>query len=104
LKETLIHTYQIKAAATRNYNQRNNQLHLWLKTIYAPNEMMVQQCFKTTRWVWTGGGPSNEHGYNQKNSYWEIHWKNQWFMPFIGFDVGIEIRRRIEENLFGQKA
>jgi len=96
-----------KEKAYKKLQAESNQFHFMAENDFATNgndgQMMLQNtCWSiTTEWRL---GYSKHHGYESETHIGRYIGRNQWFMPFIGFDA--RYRKlddgEIEENLFGQ--
>jgi CopA family copper-resistance protein len=98
-----------KEKAYKKLQAESNQLHFMAENDFATNGNDGQAMFQNARWSF---GTEWRLGYNDANGYEsETHigryiGKNQWFMPFVGFDVRYRKLKsgEIEQNLFGQKS
>jgi hypothetical protein len=98
-----------KAAAYKKLQSESNQLHFMAENDFATNGNDGQAMFQNARWSFATEwrlGYNAEHGYESETHIGRYFGKNQWFMPFVGFDVRYRKLEsgEIEENLFGQKS
>jgi hypothetical protein len=98
-----------KAAAYKKLQAESNQLHFMAENDFATNGNDGQAMFQNARWSFATEwrlGYNAEHGYESETHIGRYIGKNQWFMPFVGFDVRYRKLEsgEIEENLFGQKS
>jgi hypothetical protein len=98
-----------KKLAYKKLQSESNQLHFMAENDFATNGNDGQAMLQNARWSF---GTEWRLGYNDENGYEsETHigryiGRNQWLMPFIGFDARYRKleRNEVEENLFGQKS
>jgi CopA family copper-resistance protein len=96
-----------KEKAYKKLQAESNQFHLMAENDFATNGNDGQAMLQNTRWSigteWRLGY-HDEHGYESETHIGRYIGRNQWFMPFIGFDA--RYRKldtgEIEENIFGQ--
>jgi CopA family copper-resistance protein len=98
-----------KEKAYKKLQAESNQLHFMAENDFATNGNDGQAMFQNARWSFGTEwrlGYSAEHGYESETHIGRYIGKNQWFMPFVGFDVRYRKldRNEVEENLFGQKS
>jgi CopA family copper-resistance protein len=98
-----------KAAAYKKLQAESNQLHFMAENDFATNGNDGQVMFQNARWSFGTEwrlGYNAEHGYESETHIGRYIGKNQWFMPFVGFDVRYRKLEsgEIEANLFGQKS
>ncbi|WP_339889895.1 multicopper oxidase domain-containing protein [uncultured Flavobacterium sp.] len=98
-----------KAKAYKKLQAESNQFHFMAENDFATNGNDGQAMLQNTRWSigteWRLGY-HDEHGYESETHIGRYIGRNQWFMPFIGFDARYRKldHGEIEENLFGQKS
>ncbi len=98
-----------KAEAYKKLQAESNQFHFMAENDFATNGNDGQAMLQNTRWSigteWRLGY-HDEHGYESETHIGRYIGRNQWFMPFIGFDARYRKlgHGEIEENLFGQKS
>ena len=98
-----------KEKAYKILQKESNQWHFMAENDFATNGNDGQMMLQNTRWSinteWRLGY-TDEHGYESETHIGRYIGKNQWFMPFIGFDA--RYRKldsgEIEENIFGQES
>lgn len=97
-----------KKKAYRALQRESNAFHFMFENDFASNGNDGQLMFQNTRWrlgtEWRLGY-NNSHGYETETHVGRFIGRNQWFMPFVGFDwryrrLGMN---EVERNLFGQK-
>ncbi|SHG23501.1 copper-resistance protein, CopA family [Flavobacterium segetis] len=98
-----------KVAAYKKLQAESNQLHFMAENDFATNGNDGQAMFQNARWSFGTEwrlGYSDDHGYESETHIGRYVGKNQWFMPFVGFDVRYRKleSKEIEENLFGQRS
>jgi len=96
-----------KAKAYKKLQAESNQLHLMAENDFATNGNDGQAMLQNARWSFATEwrlGYFDEHGYESETHVGRYIGRNQWFMPFIGFDVRYRKLENgeIEKNLFGQ--
>ena len=98
-----------KEKAYKKLQAESNQLHFMAENDFATNGNDGQAMFQNARWSFGTEwrlGYHDEHGYESETHVGRYIGKNQWFMPFVGFDA--RYRKldsgEVEENLFGQKS
>ena len=98
-----------KAKAYKKLQAESNQFHLMAENDFATNGNDGKAMLQNTRWSigteWRLGY-HDDHGYESETHIGRYIGRNQWFMPFIGFDARYRKldHGEIEENLFGQKS
>tara|TARA_R110000737_G_scaffold131637_1_gene163402 strand:- start:8708 stop:10990 length:2283 start_codon:yes stop_codon:yes gene_type:complete len=97
-----------KPKAYRNLQQESNGLHFMFANDFATNGNDGNLMFQNTRWSlgteWRLGY-HDRHGYETETHIGRYIGKNQWFMPFVGFDWRYRVQNGVaEENLFGQRS
>ena len=98
-----------KEKAYKKLQAESNQLHFMAENDFATNGNDGQAMFQNARWSFATEwrlGYNEKHGYESETHIGRYIGKNQWFMPFVGFDVRYRKLEsgEIEENLFGQKS
>jgi CopA family copper-resistance protein len=98
-----------RAAAYKKLQADSNQLHFMAENDFATNGNDGQARFQNTRWSFNTSwrlGYTKENGYESETHIGRYIGRNQWFMPFVGFDVRYRKLENgaVEENLFGQKS
>ncbi|TDD97105.1 copper oxidase [Flavobacterium cellulosilyticum] len=96
-----------KEKAYKKLQAESNQLHLMAENDFATNGNDGKAMLQNTRWSFGTEwrlGYSDHHGYESETHIGRYIGKNQWLMPFIGFDARYRKLDHgvIEENLFGQ--
>jgi CopA family copper-resistance protein len=96
-----------KAKAYKKLQAESNQLHLMAENDFATNGNDGQAMLQNARWSFATEwrlGYHDENGYESETHIGRYIGRNQWFMPFIGFDVRYRKLENgeIEKNLFGQ--
>lgn len=95
-----------KKWAYKKLQSESNKLHFMVENDFATNGNDGMAMFQNTRWSigteWRLGY-HDEHGYETETHIGRYIGKNQWFMPFVGFDWRYRKQNgEIEKNLFGQ--
>ena len=98
-----------KAEAYKKLQAESNQFHLMAENDFATNGNDGKAMLQNTRWSFGTEwrlGYHDDHGYESETHIGRYIGRNQWFMPFIGFDARYRKldHGEIEENLFGQKS
>lgn len=98
-----------KEKAYKKLQAESNQLHFMAQNDFATNGNDGQAMFQNARWSFGTEwrlGYHDEHGYESETHIGRYIGRNQWFMPFIGFDARYRKlgHNEVEENLFGQKS
>ncbi|WP_339839100.1 multicopper oxidase domain-containing protein [uncultured Flavobacterium sp.] len=98
-----------KAEAYKKLQAESNQFHLMAENDFATNGNDGKAMLQNTRWSFGTEwrlGYHDDHGYESETHVGRYIGRNQWFMPFIGFDARYRKldHGEIEENLFGQKS
>jgi FtsP/CotA-like multicopper oxidase with cupredoxin domain len=96
-----------KEKAYKKLQAESNQFHLMAENDFATNGNDGKAMLQNTRWSigteWRLGY-HDDHGYESETHIGRYIGRNQWLMPFIGFDA--RYRKldtgEIEENVFGQ--
>lgn len=98
-----------KEKAYKKLQTESNQFHFMAENDFATNGNDGQIMLQNTRWSigteWRLGY-NDHHGYESETHIGRYIGRNQWFMPFIGFDARYRKldQGEIEKNLFGQKS
>jgi FtsP/CotA-like multicopper oxidase with cupredoxin domain len=97
-----------KESAYKKLQKESNPLHFMIENDFAFNGNDGKVMLQNTRWSigteWRLGY-NNHHGYETETHIGRYIGKNQWIMPFIGFDWRYrEQNGEGEKNLFGQKS
>jgi CopA family copper-resistance protein len=98
-----------KEKAYNKLQAESNQLHFMAENDFATNGNDGQALFQNARWSFATEwrlGYTKENGYESETHIGRYIGKNQWFMPFVGFDVRYRKldRNEVETNLFGQES
>ncbi|MCA0350000.1 MAG: multicopper oxidase domain-containing protein [Bacteroidetes bacterium] len=98
-----------KEKAYKKLQAESNQFHFMAENDFATNGNDGQAMLQNTRWSFGTEwrlGYHDEHGYESETHIGRYIGRNQWFMPFIGFDARYRKLENgeIEENIFGQKS
>ncbi|MDG2431595.1 multicopper oxidase domain-containing protein [Flavobacterium sp.] len=95
-----------KAAAYKKLQSESNQLHFMAENNFATNGNDGQAMLQNARWSFGTEwrlGYHDDHGYESETHIGRYIGRNQWFMPFIGFDARYrKLGNEVENNLFGQ--
>lgn len=98
-----------KQLAYRKLQKESNRFHFMIQNDFATNgndgEMMLQNARWSIGTEWRLGY-SNKHGYETETHIGRFIGRNQWLMPFVGFDWRYRKmgHAEVEKNLFGQKS
>ena len=87
-----------KQWAYKKLQNESNELHFMFQNDFATNGNDGEAMFQNTRWSFGAEwrlGYNDHHGYETETHIGRYIGRNQWLMPFIGFDEQ-------ERNLFGQ--
>tara|TARA_R110000868_G_scaffold98706_2_gene271737 strand:- start:22532 stop:24778 length:2247 start_codon:yes stop_codon:yes gene_type:complete len=95
-----------KKWAYKKLQAESNKFHLMAENDFATNGNDGMIMLQNTRWSigteWRLGYHDG-HGYETETHIGRYIGKNQWFMPFVGFDWRYRKQNgEVEENLFGQ--
>ena len=98
-----------KEKVYKKLQAESNQLHFMAQNDFATNGNDGQAMFQNARWSFGTEwrlGYHDDHGYESETHIGRYIGKNQWFMPFVGFDARYRKlgHNEVEENLFGQKS
>lgn len=89
----------------KKLQRESNQLHFMFQNDFATNGNDGMTMLQNTRWSigteWRLGY-SDMHGYETETHIGRYFGKNQWLMPFIGFDWRYRKHETTESTLFGQ--
>lgn len=95
-----------KIWAYKKLQSESNKFHFMAENDFATNGNDGMLMFHNTRWSFGTEwrlGYNDEHGYEMETHIGRYVGKNQWFMPFIGFDWRYRNQNgEVEKNLFGQ--
>lgn len=95
-----------KKRAYKKLQLESNQFHFMAENDFATNGNDGQIMLQNTRWSFGTEwrlGYHDGHGYETETHIGRYIGKNQWFMPFVGFDWRYRKQNgEIEKNLFGQ--
>ena len=95
-----------KIWAYKKLQSESNKFHFMAENDFATNGNDGMVMFHNTRWSFGTEwrlGYNDEHGYEMETHIGRYIGKNQWFMPFIGFDWRYRNQNgEVEKNLFGQ--
>ncbi|WP_130735051.1 multicopper oxidase domain-containing protein [Flavobacterium sp. J27] len=96
-----------KEKAYKKLQAESNRFHFMAENDFATNGNDGQMMLQNTRWSLATEwrlGYNDHHGYESETHIGRYIGRNQWFMPFIGFDARYRKLNHgeIEENLFGQ--
>ncbi|MDO6604479.1 multicopper oxidase family protein [Arenibacter palladensis] len=95
-----------KAWAYKKLQKESNQLHFMAENDFASNGNDGKAMLQNTRWSFGTEwrlGYHDDHGYESETHIGRYIGKNQWFMPFVGFDWRYrKTEGSVEKNIFGQ--
>ena len=96
-----------KKWAYEKLQRESNSFHFMAQNDFATNGNDGMYMFQNTRWSFGTEwrlGYHDEHGYETETHIGRYIGKNQWLMPFVGFDWRYRKHEEgvIENNLFGQ--
>ncbi len=97
-----------KKWAYKKLQSESNKLHFMAENDFATNGNDGMAMLQNARWSFGTEwrlGYSDKHGYETETHIGRYIGKNQWFMPFVGFDWRYRAlgHNEIEKNIFGQK-
>ena len=97
-----------KKWAYKKLQAESNNLHLMAENDFATNGNDGAAMLQNTRWSFGTEwrlGYSDRDGYETESHVGRYIGKNQWFMPFVGFDWRYRTlgSNEIEKNIFGQE-
>ena len=98
-----------KTVAYKKLQSESNGLHFMAENDFATNGNDGQAMVQSARWSfateWRLGYHDN-HGYESETHIGRYIGRNQWLMPFIGFDARYRKLgfNEVEKNVFGQKS
>lgn len=94
-----------KKWAYKKLQRESNQLHFMFQNDFATNGNDGMTMLQNTRWSFGTEwrlGYNDRHGYETETHIGRYIGRNQWLMPFIGFDWRYRKHETPERNLFGQ--
>lgn len=95
-----------KKWAYKKLQSESNQFHFMAENDFATNGNDGMAMLQNTRWSFGTEwrlGYHDRHGYETETHIGRYIGKNQWFMPFVGFDWRYRKQNgEVEKNLFGQ--
>ncbi|MDN3672363.1 multicopper oxidase domain-containing protein [Flavobacterium branchiarum] len=97
-----------KEWAYRELQKESNMSHIMAENDFATNGNDGRAMVQNARWSFGTEwrlGYNDKHGYETETHIGRYIGKNQWFMPFIGFDWRYRKfgHDEVEKNMFGQK-
>ncbi|MEA9415063.1 multicopper oxidase domain-containing protein [Flavobacterium sp. PL02] len=97
-----------KEWAYRELQKESNMSHIMAENDFATNGNDGRAMIQNARWSFGTEwrlGYNDRHGYETETHIGRYIGKNQWFMPFIGFDWRYRKfgHDEVEKNIFGQK-
>ncbi|WP_245792573.1 multicopper oxidase domain-containing protein [Flavobacterium fryxellicola] len=98
-----------KVVAYKKLQSESNELHFMAENDFATNGNDGQAMVQNARWSFATEwrlGYHDDHGYESETHIGRYIGRNQWFMPFIGFDARYRKLgyNEVEKNVFGQKS
>ncbi|WP_026978373.1 multicopper oxidase domain-containing protein [Flavobacterium tegetincola] len=98
-----------KEKAYQKLQAESNPFHFMVENDFATNGNDGQAMLQNARWSFGTEwrlGYHDAHGYESETHIGRYIGRNQWFMPFVGFDVRYRKLENgaVEENVFGQKS
>lgn len=94
-----------KKWAYKKLQRESNELHFMFQNDFATNGNDGMTMLQNTRWSFGTEwrlGYHDRHGYETETHIGRYIGRNQWLMPFIGFDWRYRKHEEPERNLFGQ--
>ncbi len=94
-----------KKWAYKKLQRESNELHFMFQNDFATNGNDGIAMLQNTRWSFGTEwrlGYNDRHGYETETHIGRYIGRNQWLMPFIGFDWRYRKHETPERNLFGQ--
>jgi hypothetical protein len=94
-----------KEWAYKKLQKESNALHFMFQNDFASNGNDGMAMLQNTRWSFGTEwrlGYNDIHGYESETHIGRYLGRNQWLMPFVGFDWRYRKHTGPEENLFGQ--
>ena len=91
--------------AYKKLQRESNELHFMFQNDFATNGNDGMTMLQNTRWNFGTEwrlGYHDRHGYETETHIGRYIGRNQWLMPFIGFDWRYRKHEEPERNLFGQ--
>jgi CopA family copper-resistance protein len=98
-----------KKWAYKKLQAESNQLHVMAENDFATNGNDGKAMVQNARWSFATEwrlGYNNQNGYESETHIGRYIGRNQWFMPFVGFDARYRKldKGEVEKNIFGQKS
>jgi CopA family copper-resistance protein len=98
-----------KEWAYKKLQNESNELHFMFQNDFATNGNDGMAMLQNTRWSFGTEwrlGYNDGHGYESETHIGRYIGRNQWLMPFVGFDWRYRKlgHNEVESNLFGQKS
>ncbi|HRJ30118.1 MAG TPA: multicopper oxidase domain-containing protein [Cyclobacteriaceae bacterium] len=94
-----------KKWAYKKLQRESNELHFMFQNDFATNGNDGMAMLQNTRWSFGTEwrlGYNDRHGYETETHIGRYIGRNQWLMPFVGFDWRYRKHETPERNLFGQ--
>jgi len=95
-----------KEWAYKKLQEESNKLHFMVENDFASNGNDGRAMLQNARWSFGTEwrlGHHDDHGYESETHIGRYIGKNQWFMPFVGFDWRYrKTKGMVEKNIFGQ--
>lgn len=94
-----------KKWAYKKLQRESNELHFMFQNDFATNGNDGEMMLQNTRWSFATEwrlGYHDSHGYEVETHIGRYIGRNQWWMPFVGFDWRYRKQTEPERNLFGQ--
>ncbi len=94
-----------KKWAYKKLQRESNQLHFMAQNDFATNGNDGMVMLQNARWSFSTEwrlGYNDMHGYETETHIGRYIGRNQWLMPFVGFDWRYRKHTDAEKNLFGQ--
>tara|TARA_R110002050_G_scaffold67924_4_gene147314 strand:+ start:3948 stop:6164 length:2217 start_codon:yes stop_codon:yes gene_type:complete len=95
-----------KEWAYKKLQEESNKLHFMVENDFASNGNDGRAMLQNARWSFGTEwrlGYHDDHGYESETHIGRYIGKNQWFMPFVGFDWRYrKTKGMVEKNIFGQ--
>lgn len=91
--------------AYKKLQRESNKLHFMFQNDFATNGNDGEMMLQNTRWSFATEwrlGYHDIHGYEVETHVGRYIGRNQWWMPFVGFDWRYRKQTEPEKNLFGQ--
>jgi CopA family copper-resistance protein len=98
-----------KKWAYKKLQAESNQLYVMAENDFATNGNDGKAMVQNARWSFATEwrlGYNNQNGYESETHIGRYIGRNQWFMPFVGFDARYRKldKGEVEKNIFGQKS